>query len=360
MDTQLFSGSDLPNTSKIQQGRRLRTWFSCSLLILLDLAFVLPVTGLVYQSIVTRIEERRFLPPGQLTNVGGYMLHIHCMGEGSPTVIMEGGLGGTSLDWSLVQPEVAKITRVCSYDRAGLGWSEPNPSNAPHTSEQITEELHTLLTNTGITGPYLLAGLSAGGMHVQMFANRYPDEVLGMVLVDPTPAKLMASFSADERKVLVPNLDQFGIIQKLEPFGLLRFLPIPGSEALEKLPSEIQDRVRAVNLRTGAADALYQDAAGFEPSILQTAALAPMPSKLPVTVIWHGIPAEPLELDPIAESSLRKIAEQSEYGNFVIAENSGHYITFDRPDVVIEELNALLKIARFMGHSDLLQVAMTK
>ena len=93
-----------------------------------------PLFGLTYQAMATRIDARRYLPAGQLTNVGGYMLHIHCTGEGSPTVVLEGGLGGTSLDWSLVQPEIAQATRVCSYDRTGLGWSETDPADAPRTS----------------------------------------------------------------------------------------------------------------------------------------------------------------------------------------------------------------------------------
>jgi pimeloyl-ACP methyl ester carboxylesterase len=116
------------------------------------------------------------------------MLHIHCMGQGSPTILLEGGLGGTSLDWSLVQPELSAKTRVCSYDRAGLGWSENNPAlgRVPAARSQR----FTLLRNTGIEVLYP-GGLRRWDAH-QMFADRYPDEVLGVVMVDPTPAKLMA------------------------------------------------------------------------------------------------------------------------------------------------------------------------
>lgn len=322
---------------------RRQVWFKHGLLGLLILIIVLPLTGMAYQSIATRMDQRTFLPTGQLTNVGGYMLHIHCAGEGSPTIVMESGLGGTSLDWSLVQPELAKETRVCAYDRAGLGWSEIDPNSSSHTSRQIGQELHTLLANTGIAGPYVLVGLSAGGMHIQMYANLYPKEVIGVVLVDPTPAELMMSFTGEERRALLPNLDQFSLIQKLESFGLLRLLPLPGSEALTKLPIETQRAIRAVNVRTGAAAALYQEAAGFETSIQQTAALPPLPAQLPLTVIWHGLPAEPLALEPLAEAAMRELAGRSEQGRFVIAENSGHYITFDRPDVVIAELKKMLE-----------------
>lgn len=335
-------------------------WLKRGLLSLLVLILLLPLSGLGFQVLANRIDERTYLPAGQLTNVGGYMLHIDCQGEGSPTIILEGGLGGTSLDWSLVQPELAGTTRVCSYDRAGLGWSEAHPTDAPRTSQQIVQELHTLLANTGIPGPYVLVGLSAGGMHVQMFANQYPDEVLGMVLVDPTPAQLMASFPADERKALLPDLDQFSLIQRLEPFGLLRILPLPGSEVLSKLPDETRNAIRAVNVKTGAANALYWEAAGFEPSIRQTASLAPLPAQLPLTVIWHGIPAEPLHLEPLAQSSLLKITEQSDKGKFIIAENSGHYITYDQPDIVIAEIRTMLELLQFESKSDLLNLARSR
>ena len=333
-------------------------WIKRGLLCLLILLLLLPVSGAVYQLLATRMDQRTYLPAGQLTNVGGYMLHIHCTGQGSPTILLEAGLGGTSLDWTLVQPDLSATTRVCSYDRAGLGWSENSPSGAPRTSRQIAAELHTLLANTGIEGPYILAGLSAGGMHVQMFADRYPDEVLGVVVVDPTPAKLMAGFPGEQRKPLLPNLDQFAMIRKLEPFGILRMLPLPGSEALANLAEERRQAIRAVNVRTGVAAALYLEAAGFEASILETASLPPLPAELPLTVIWHGIPADPAELEPLAEASLRELVANSDYGRFVIAEESSHYITFDRPDIVIEELAGMIETIRMQSHTNLAPVQM--
>lgn len=337
---------DRSTSSGLRSAARQWNWFKRGLFSLLVLLLLVPAAGAVYQFLATRMDQRTYLPAGQLTDVGGYMLHIHCTGQGSPTILLEGGLGGISLDWSQVQPALSTTTRVCSYDRAGLGWSENNPSGAPRISSQIAAELHTLLANTGIEGPYILAGLSAGGMHVQMFADRYPDEVLGLVLVDPTPAKLMAGFPDEQRRPLLPNLDQFELIQKLEPLGVLRLLPLPGSEALVNLPKQTQKAIRSVNVRTGAAKALYEEAAGFETSILETASLGPVPADLPLTVIWHGIPAEPLELEPLAEASLRELAAHSDYGRFVIAEESGHYVTFDHPDMVIEELKGMLDTVR--------------
>ncbi len=120
--------------------------------------------------------------PGNLVNVGGYEMYLHCIGTGTPTVIMEAGLNDVAETWSLVQPEVADFTRVCAYDRAGLGKSDPGPE--PRDSYQIIKELHTLLKNAGIEGPYVLVGHSLGGIYMRLFADFYPEEVVGLVLVD--------------------------------------------------------------------------------------------------------------------------------------------------------------------------------
>jgi pimeloyl-ACP methyl ester carboxylesterase len=120
--------------------------------------------------------------PGKLVNVGGYEMYLHCIGIGTPTVILEAGLNDVAETWSLVQPEVANFTRVCVYDRAGLGKSDPGPE--PRDSYQIIKELHTLLKNAGIEGPYVLVGHSLGGIYMRLFADFYPEEVVGLVLVD--------------------------------------------------------------------------------------------------------------------------------------------------------------------------------
>ena len=146
----------------------------------------LAMAGIIFQLVTTKRDQRKLdRAPGEMVSVGNHKLHIRCMGEGSPTVILESGAPATSIEWSAwVQPEVAKATRVCAYDRAGLGWSEAGPT--PRDAEQITSELHALLENAGIEGPYVLVGHSVGGHHVRVYAERYPDEVAGMVLVDAT------------------------------------------------------------------------------------------------------------------------------------------------------------------------------
>jgi pimeloyl-ACP methyl ester carboxylesterase len=117
-----------------------------------------------------------------MVDVGGHRLHINCTGTGSPTVVIDAGLGDWSTSWGFVQPEVAKVTRVCTYDRAGMGWSEPGP--LPRVASQFAKELHALLHNAKIPGPYILVGHSLGGLPVRMFTHDYPSEVAGVVLID--------------------------------------------------------------------------------------------------------------------------------------------------------------------------------
>src|SRR2546428_1463462 len=123
-------------------------------------------------------------PPGKLVDIGGYRLHINCTGKGSPTVVLEAGAGDFSFDWSLVQAEVARFTRVCSYDRAGSASSDPGP--IPRTMHQEVFELHTLLRRAGVEGPYVLVGHSYGGLLMRLYARQYPREGAGVGLVDST------------------------------------------------------------------------------------------------------------------------------------------------------------------------------
>jgi pimeloyl-ACP methyl ester carboxylesterase len=142
------------------------------------------VIGAIYQAIATEIDRRNYPPPGQLVDVGGYKLHLYCTGTGTPTVILDPLFPGTVSNWAWVQPEIAKTTRVCAYDHAGLGWSDSGPE--PRDEKQQARELHTLLTNAGVPGPYVLVGHSLGGLSVRMFADQYPSEVAGMVLIEAT------------------------------------------------------------------------------------------------------------------------------------------------------------------------------
>ena len=163
--------------------RWLLRWSVRILLGLLILIMVFTGLGVLYQAAGEARDRRIYLPPGQLVNVGGHRLHIYCLGEGSPTVVLDAMADGMSVNWIRVQTRVAEVTRVCAYDRAGLGWSEPSPP--PLDAIQAADDLRALLSNTGIEGPYLLTGHSYGSHVVRVFTARYPNQVVGLVLVDP-------------------------------------------------------------------------------------------------------------------------------------------------------------------------------
>jgi pimeloyl-ACP methyl ester carboxylesterase len=142
----------------------------------------LAIFGIFYQEIGRWRDSRRFPQRGHLIQAGPIRMNIDCSGRGSPTVILESGMGGPSVDWLMVQPEVAKFSRVCSYDRAGYGWSDSGPK--PRSSLQIAHELKQLLRAAGEKGPYILVGHSMGGYDIRVYTGQYPDDVVGMVLVD--------------------------------------------------------------------------------------------------------------------------------------------------------------------------------
>jgi pimeloyl-ACP methyl ester carboxylesterase len=154
-------------------------------LLLYPLFAVLAVGALggAVETALERLEDGKYDRPGELVSVGDHRLHLYCTGSGSPTVILEAGLGDFSVMMTAwIAPDVAKDTRVCAYDRAGRGWSES--ASGPQDGVEVATDLHTLLANAGVEGPYVLAGHSAGGAYVLNFANLYPTEVAGVVLLD--------------------------------------------------------------------------------------------------------------------------------------------------------------------------------
>jgi len=172
--------------------RRITGFLKRSLIYMTVFVLILAAAGMVYQTAATEADRRNFPPPGNLIDVGGFKMHIHCEGEGNPTVILEAMSGGVSTQWGWIEPEVRKETRVCVYDRAGFGWSEPDPE-AP-TLGRTVRNLHTLLVNANIQGPYVMVGHSLGGVYVRRFAQEYPDEVAGVVLVDEANPKQFVKY----------------------------------------------------------------------------------------------------------------------------------------------------------------------
>ena len=186
----------------------------------LILSLVLGGGGFAYQAVQEARDQGQFQPPGQMVDVGGYRLHLYCTGAGGPTLVLDSGLGGPALQWALVQQALQQDTRVCAYDRAGLGWSEAGP--APRTSLQMARELHTLLHAAGEPGPYVLVGHSLGAFTVRLFAHEYPLETAGLVLVAGGSENDNARMPPEYQQIEASNLQTDRLLITLSRFGLVR------------------------------------------------------------------------------------------------------------------------------------------
>jgi pimeloyl-ACP methyl ester carboxylesterase len=149
------------------------------------------LAGTVYESIARRSDEKRFPPPGELVDIGTHRLHINCEGQGTPTVILDAGAGMWSTGWWWVEHDLAGTTRVCSYDRTGMGWSDPGPSPGSLDGIQATRDLHLLLEKAKESGPFIYVGHSLGGMLARIYYQQFPNELVGMVLIEPGDPQLL-------------------------------------------------------------------------------------------------------------------------------------------------------------------------
>lgn len=199
--------------------KRLFRWSLRALLGVVVVVIGLVIAGVIYESIAQTLDRRAFPPPGRMVRVDGFRLHLYCLGKGSPTVLIEVGAGSRSLDWLDVQKRAADVTRVCTYDRAGFGWSDPGPR--PRDVKEIGGELDHLIASGGLPRPLVLVGHSFGGLIVRMFAYEHPTEVAGMVLVDAAEENMDAqlplisnSWNSFRRVVIVnESLAKFGVVR---------------------------------------------------------------------------------------------------------------------------------------------------
>jgi pimeloyl-ACP methyl ester carboxylesterase len=258
----------------IQSRRSLHSWARRGIIYPVLAVLLLAAVGGAYETIRETLDESAYAMPGQLIDVGGHKLHISCTGSGSPTVILEAGLGQPAAMMSgWIQPGVATETQVCVYDRAGMGWSEL--ADTPRDGVAIATDLHTLLDRAEIEGPYVLAGHSSGGVYVQVFAEQYPDEVAGLVLLDSQPPDAIpnlpgyaAEYDAIRRSTaLFPSVARLGV-------GRLAY-PAAGSG----LPPAVWAEARAL-LSTGRHNRGYRDAAvGLKAALTQAQALTSLGDK---------------------------------------------------------------------------------
>lgn len=278
-------------------------------------------------------------PPGRMVEVGPHRLHLFCLGTGTPTVVLESGLGGFSLEWGEVQRALAKRHRVCSYDRAGYGWSDPGP--APRTVETLTEELHRLLERALEPAPYLLVGHSFGGYIVQLFAKRHPDLVAGLVLVDSSHPRQFSRFPPSQRE-----LYERGSRRRTSWGSGVPALPRNYPAAVRELASTMMQQPKT--LRT-----LLLEYRSFPKGGDQVEAAGPLPT-VPAVVLTRTERQWPLTPEGDQMEALWPELQNDLAANLPLAKhftiaNSGHHIHLDQPAAIVEAVGVVIESAACAG-----------
>jgi pimeloyl-ACP methyl ester carboxylesterase len=280
----------------------------------------LAVMGTVYQAIATQIDRRTYPPPSKMVDVGTHRLHINCVGDGSPTVILEAASLGMSAHWVRVQQQLSQTTRVCAYDRAGLGWSEAGPE--PRDARQISSELHSLLKGAGIQGPYVLVGHSYGGLYARMYADRYPADVAGMVLIDSShPEQFTRS---PEGRAMYEQIRRMGVVipwlTRLGVIRLRKFYP-----AHPDLPPQQRAQIEAANSSTQQLVTTVDEFRATPRTADQVRGTQSLGDK-PLAVITAGTQSPEWlqmqeELATLSSNNIHRIVEEATHDSLLYNEN---------------------------------------
>jgi len=257
---------------------------------------------------------------GRLIEVAGRSLFLSCTGDKKPTVLLEAGLGGDHTSWERVQPAVAELARVCSYDRAGLGASDP--ATTPRTSAEVVQEFHQLLAAAGESGPYLLVGHSFGGLFVRHFAHEYPDETLGVILVDAVheawweeAAALLPPPMVDENEQL-HDFRQYVTVEYADPTFNPEGIDIPATARALQTVTTLGDKPLLV---------LVAGVPMLGDGVLSPALTAQLNRLLQETL--------PAALTKLSTQSLR-----------ITVDGSGHHIPQEQPNVVVAAIRTVIDV----------------
>jgi len=305
--------------------------------LLLLLTFVLACAA-IYNRWAFHHYRALYPPPGRLYRVDGFNMHLYCTGSGAPTVILESGVGDDSLKWGKVQPELSKVTRVCSYDRAGLGWSDPQPGI--RDSNSIADQLHGLLAAAGIGGPHVLMGHSIAGLHMRAYVSKYPQTVAGLVLVDVgTPSQIQQMHQATEQFIhQLVWIKPLMLLGGGRLAGLCGATPPPGMEAYAGW-------YRADNYCNPMYPAIYgRELEGFGQSAREVSRTG-LFGDLPILIFSR----DPDVKSPVVsggadfQAELKKLSSRSRR---IIARGSTHYIQLDRADLLNLEVPIFIRQVR--------------
>ena len=317
------------------------------------LLLVLAATGAIYQSVASARDTKLYKPVDQMVDVDGIQMRLDCRGSGSPTVVLEAGAQSSGIFWVRIQDEVAEFTRVCSYDRAGYGWSD-----SVHETiypEQVADMLHSLLENGGEKPPYLMVGHSFGGIYIRLFTEKYPDEVVGMVLVDSSheaqSQQVPPELVDDYKKLEGAQSVSYRFLRIAEPMGLVRTLKMVDSIG-STFPEQEKGAVLAEVYRSGFMGAYTRETEMTSTYSGQPGKLGDMPlivlsqkwdvqkfrdMFLPTFQSQLTMERWQQEVDKVNEMQ-EELAALSSRGRRIVVEDSGHYIQIDQPQVVIDAI----------------------
>jgi pimeloyl-ACP methyl ester carboxylesterase len=326
----------ITSLSNKQEKKEMKTssiWLGRIVVLIIGLALV----GYICEPVAAAADAKVYPPPGQLVDVGGHRLHINCTGTGSPTVVIEAGLGDWSTSWAgYVQPEVAKTTRVCTYDRAGLGWSETGPF--PQDAAQYSKELHTLLQNASVPGPYVMVGHSLGGFIVRVFAHEYASEVGGVVLIDSMNPKQVTQPPKDEQSPSNSRSQPFSFQALLARFGVARLIvKLP---AIAQSVGPNQEAYYPLYIRPQTFQTTTNEYQGVPASAAEAAAVKTF-GDLPLIVLTAKLNDNPGW--PEWQTELLQLSSNRQH---LFAENSGHIIQLDEPEAAVAAIVKMVELVR--------------
>ncbi|NGX58094.1 MAG: 2-succinyl-6-hydroxy-2,4-cyclohexadiene-1-carboxylate synthase [Chlamydiae bacterium] len=321
-----------------------RKFFFQILRVIVVFCFVALVLGWIYERTQASLDKSRYQPRGRIVKVLGTPIHINCSGVGTPTVVMDAALGFHSLDWHLIQEQVAQTTRVCAFDRPGYGWSQSVAGS--RTSFNVAYELHELLKAAGEKPPYILVGHSFGALNMRYFASLYPDEVVGLVLLDPIHEDMEKYLPKSRTTVIERFWDQVSLF--FSKLGIHRFVSRNFiSENFPDLPTSIQQPYQSHHSRPQTLETAYRENLALSESLQLMREQENGLEMIPLVVITSS--GKKFENQTMYQDFLQihqNLASDSSLGKHLLQENSGHFIHHDESQTVIDEITVMIQDIR--------------
>ena len=301
----------------------------------------------IYNSWAFHHHRALYPPPGRIYRVDGYGMHLNCIGSGTPSIVLESGMGNDWMIWRKVQPELATLTRVCSYDRAGYGWSDSRPG--ARDANSIAGQLHDLLSAADLQGPVVLMGHSIAGMYLRAYLSKYPRGIAGLVLLDASTPEQVTQLPAELAEMQRQFVARLGWYRPLIALGVARMAGQCGDEDSSLPPAYAQWLKADNNCNPGLIETYRREAQQVESSAAETLHTGPF-GDLPLLIFSQDpektSPGMPEELQrkaaPIWTSLQEGLKKLSSRSRRIVAKGSSHHVQLDRPELVNREVTLFI------------------